>query len=369
MGALSFVILGLSITSSWGNGHATTYRSLARELRGRDHEIVFLERDVPWYAANRDMPEPPFARACLYHGVADLKRRFTGIVRTADVVIVGSFVPDGHAVAEWVLDTAGGVTAFYDIDTPETVAALERGTCAYLSADLVPAFDLYLSFTGGPLLRRLEHEFGARMARPLYCSVDPDLYYPAKAPLRWDLGYLGTYSADRQPKLARLLIEPARTRPSARFVVAGPQYPDDIAWPRNVARITHLAPNRHRRFFNAQRFTLNITRANMVRAGWSPSVRLFEAAACGSVIISDWWEGLDSLFAPGKEILVAQTAREIMDMLDIGEAERRRIGQAARARFLLCHTARHRAQELERYVREAGSQLRPSHAAAMRAQA
>jgi spore maturation protein CgeB len=351
---LDTVILGLTITSSWGNGHATTYRGLVRELTGRGHHVLFLERDKPWYADNRDMPTPPFGRTALYRGVADLKRRFTSNIRDADLVIVGSYVPDGVAVGEWVTETVTGVTAFYDIDTPVTLAKLARGDYEYLSPDLIPEYDLYLSFTGGPTLRKLEREFGSPRARPLYCSVDPDLYYPEKRPTKWELGYLGTYSADRQPPLETLLLDVAREWPKGRFVVAGPQYPDYIDWPGNVKRIEHLSPAKHRAFYNQQAFTLNITRADMRRAGHSPSVRLFEAAACGVPIISDVWPGIETLFEPGREILLARTTEEVLDYLqETTDTERRQIAKRARARVLKDHTAAHRAAELEGYALEA----------------
>ena len=235
------VIIGLTITSSWGNGHATTYRGLVRELVRRGHNVLFLEHDKPWYANNRDLPNPPFGRTELYSSVEVLKRRFESEVRTADLVIVGSYVPEGIEVGHWVTQTASNLTAFYDIDTPVTLANLQRDNCEYLSRELIPKYDLYLSFTGGPTLQRLETEFGSPRALPLYCSVDPYLYYPEPQQKHWDLGYLGTYSPDRQPPLESLLLRTARRLPLKKFVVAGPQYPPDIAWPRNVQRIDHLA--------------------------------------------------------------------------------------------------------------------------------
>ncbi|HEX2248888.1 MAG TPA: glycosyltransferase [Gemmatimonadales bacterium] len=350
---LRIVILGLSITSSWGNGHATTYRGLVRELTARGHDVLFLEREVPWYAANRDLPRPPHGRMALYQDLAELKQRFTGSIVDADMVIVGSYVPEGVAVGEWVTRTARGLTAFYDIDTPVTLAKLARGEDEYLSAALIPEYQLYLSFTGGPTLERLEQEFGSPMARPLYCSVDPELYYPEQVEARWDLGYMGTYSDDRQPALARFLIEPARAWPKGRFVVAGPQYPTRIRWPRNVSRIEHLPPKRHRKFYNAQHFTLNLTRADMIVAGFSPSVRLFEAAACGTPIISDYWDGLDTLFEPGLEILVAHSSSDVLQWVrDTPEHERKALGARGRVRVLAQHTAAHRAAELEGYALE-----------------
>jgi spore maturation protein CgeB len=342
------VLLGLSITSSWGNGHATNYRGLMRSLTERGHDVLFLERDVPWYAEHRDLPSPPYGRTELYSSLTDLLQRFEADVRDADLVVVGSYVPEGIDVGRWVVETAQGVRAFYDIDTPVTLAALERGSCEYLERDLVPSYDVYLSFTGGPTLERLEQEYGSPRARAFHCLVDPTTYRPLDVPTRWDLGYLGTYSDDRQPALDRLLLEPARRRPDLRFVVAGPQYPSSIEWPANVERIDHLPPAEHPAFYAAQRLTLNITRADMVAAGWSPSVRLFEAAACAVPVVSDRWEGLGDYFAPGQEILIADSADDVLAALDRDDLGT--IGQAARLRVLGEHTAEHRAEELEQHA-------------------
>jgi spore maturation protein CgeB len=355
---LKFAVLGLSITSSWGNGHATTYRSLVRELTRRGHDVLFLERDKPWYAQNRDLARPPYGRTRLYGSLEELRDRFTRDVRRADCVILGSYVPDGVRVAEWVTEVAEGVTAFYDIDTPVTLAKLRRGEYEYICPELIPKFDIYFSFTGGPTLKFIEREYGARRARVLYCSVDSDVYYPEELETSWEMGYLGTYGADRQPMLEALMLEPARRRPEGRFIVAGPMYPKSVRWPKNVERIDHLAPPEHRRFYNRQKFTLNVTRADMVRAGYSPSVRLFEAAACGVAVISDPWPGLDSIFRIGSEILVARDSRESLRILsETPEKERVAIGIRARKRVLAQHTAAHRAKELETHVLKA----RPKH--------
>lgn len=348
---MKIVFLGLSITSSWGNGHATNYRALVRALAERGHAVLFLERDVPWYAVQRDLPVPPWGLTALYGSVEELRDEFSEEIRVADLVVVGSYVPDGVAVAEWVLDIASGAVAFWDIDTPVTVAKLEAGDEEYLSRELVPRFDLYLSFTGGALLDRIRSEFGAERPRPFYCMADAGVYRPLEEDEPWLLGYLGTYSAGRQPALETLLLEPARRLRDRRFVVAGPQYPAEVAWPESVDRIEHLEPGKHPAFYARQRFTLNLTRPEMVRAGWSPSVRLFEAAACGVPAISDWWEGLDTFFEPGSEILIAKSAAEVTRILrEVSYAEARDIGTAARRRVLAAHTAERRAEELEAHV-------------------
>jgi spore maturation protein CgeB len=351
---LSIVIFGLSITSSWGNGHATTYRALIKALHRRGHRVTFLERDAPWYSAHRDLPEPPYCKTELYSDLRDVPRRYGNLVRDADLVIIGSFVPDAIALGEWITTKASGITAFYDIDTPVTLAGLSKGGTNYLHSSMIPRFDIYLSFTGGPTLDVIEQRFGSPCARPLYCSVDPDLHMPRDVEQRWALGYLGTYSADRQPGLTQLLIEPARELPRERFIVAGAQYPSDILWPDNVSRIEHLPPQDHSAFYSAQRYTLNLTRTDMIAAGYCPSVRLFEAAAAGVPIISDNWPGLETFFASSREILLADGPHAVLEILqELPEERRRTVADAARKRVLANHTAEHRARQLEDYVIEA----------------
>ncbi|TFI58261.1 glycosyltransferase [Sphingomonas parva] len=352
---MRLVVLGLSLSSSWGNGHATTFRALLKAFAARGHDILFLEREVPWYAANRDVTDPDYCRLEYY---ADLERleAWRDEIAGADAVIVGSYVPEGVAVARFVQAHARGVTAFYDIDTPVTLAKLERGDFEYLSPEVIPGYDVYLSFTGGPTLRHIERHYGSPAARALYCSVDPEAYPPLDVEKRWDLSYLGTYSPDRQPTLERLLIEPARRMPERRFVVAGPQYPADIDWPANVERIEHLPPADHPAFYSASLFTLNVTRADMIAAGWSPSVRLFEAAASAVPVISDRWQGLDSLFAPGREIVLADGPDEVVRRLQQGDAATAAgIGRAARERVMHGHRAADRAAELESHLEEAAA--------------
>ncbi|MET3889128.1 spore maturation protein CgeB [Bosea sp. OAE506] len=344
---LDIVFIGLSLTSSWGNGHATTYRALLRGLARLGHRALFLERDVSWYAENRDLPRPDFCNLALYSDRAALIRDYGERIAGADAVIVGSFVPEGIAVIDEVLARAQGVRAFYDIDTPVTLARLERGDCDYLARHQIPALDAYLSFSGGEVLDVLADHFGAVAPHALYCAVDEDRYRPLDITKRWDLGYLGTYSDDRQPALERLLLEPARRLPHLRFVVAGPQYPAGIAWPANVERIEHVGPEDHAAFYAAQRHTLNVTRQDMIAAGWSPSVRLFEAAACGVPIISDRWRGLDELLPEDEAIVIADEAERVVAVL-AEEPPREARERAARAREIILanHTGTNRAAQL-----------------------
>lgn len=352
---MKITIFGLSITSSWGNGHATTFRSLCRALRQRGHDIVFFEKDQDWYSGNRDMPEPPF---CTTHVYQDWKREFPRVRRVlgdSDVVMVGSYVPDGATVIDEILASSVPVKAFYDIDTPITISKLRAGDADYIRRDQVAEFDLYLSFTGGPMLKEIEARLGAPRALPFYCSFDPERYHFTQDPqFCCDLSYMGTYASDRQRKIDEFLCEPARRLPQSKFLIAGPMYPDNLPWPANVKHIIHLEPKLHPGFYSSARFTLNVTRAEMIAAGYSPSVRLFEAAACGAAIISDYWPGLELFLQPGKEILLPKSADDVVAfMKEMSEEEWRALGRAAQERVLAEHTAAHRAVQFESYVEDA----------------
>jgi spore maturation protein CgeB len=365
---MKIIIFGLSITSSWGNGHATTYRALCHALRSRGHHIVFFERDQEWYRNNRDLADPPYCDLKIFRDWREILPVVRAELRSADMAVVGSYFQDGVAALDEVLASGVAVKAFYDIDTPVTVGRLrESGATEYLYARRIPELDVYFSFTGGPILNELKTRFGAALAAPLYCSVDPEKHREpsARHDFDWDLSYMGTYAPDRQPKLDALLCEPARHLPGRRFIVAGPQYPASLSWPGNVERVMHLSPRYHAEFYGSSRLTLNVTRREMVMAGYSPSVRLFEAAACGATIVSDQWPGLETLFAPGKEILLPGDSGDVLRYItEYDGDELRKVGRAARERVLASHTSDVRACEFERAVEAALSKRKEAAAPA-----
>ncbi|HLJ85873.1 MAG TPA: glycosyltransferase [Candidatus Angelobacter sp.] len=351
---MKICIFGLAITSSWGNGHATTYRALCDALFARGHSIVFFEHNTEWYQNNRDLPHPPYCRVTIFEDWKEVRTLARAELRDSDVAVVGSFFPDGATVLDEIFDAGVPIKAFYDIDTPITLATLKRqGETYYLLERHLPQLDLYFSFTGGPLLQELESTMRVKTALPLYCSFDPQKYreLPRNPEFACEMSYMGTYAPDRQPKVEELLCEPARRLPRGRFIVAGPQYPSSIVWPGNVERIIHLNPRDHASLYSSSRLTLNVTRREMMIAGFSPSVRLFEAAACGATIVSDNWHGLDTFFAPGKEILIPAGATDAASYLTgYDDSELRNIGRAARERVLAGHTSACRALEFEKAV-------------------
>jgi spore maturation protein CgeB len=361
---MKIVVFGLTITSSWGNGHATLWRGLCRALARDGHAVLFYEKDVPYYAGNRDLDEVRGGELILYADWQDVRRRATRDVGDADVAVVTSYCPDGIEATELVAAHARGLRAFYDLDTPITLSRLSRGeTTTYIGPRGLADFDLVLSYTGGTALERLKAELGARQVAPLYGHVDPDVHRPVEPVARYvsDFSYLGTYAVDRQAALDALFIEPAHRRPEQRFLIGGAQYPQDFPWAENIFFVRHLPPSEHPAFFASSRLTLNVTRQAMAEMGWCPSGRLFEAAACGTPILSDWWEGLDAFFEPGDDILVARTCEDAVAALDLSDAELKRIAKHARQRVLAEHTSARRALDFVAAV-EAARSARTSQA-------
>jgi spore maturation protein CgeB len=346
---MKIVIFGLSVSSAWGNGHATLLRGLFRALHQQGHETHFFERDTPYYASHRDAPFLPYAHLHLYADWVENLPLATRELAEADVAMVTSYCPDGTAACELVLAAKAGRKVFYDLDTPVTLSRLEQGeTVNYLPAEGLSEFDLVLSYTGGRALDQLQSRLGARRVASLYGWVDPAIHHRVPASPRYeaDLSYLGTYSADRQAGVHKLLMEPARQIPGKQFVIAGAMYSNRESWPANVRHFEHIAPPDHPAFYSSAPLTLNVTRASMAAMGYCPSGRLFEAAACGAAVISDWWEGLDTFFEPGREIVIAESSGDVVASLAQDQFVTGQIAARARERTLDCHTAGQRARRL-----------------------
>jgi spore maturation protein CgeB len=347
---VKMVIFGLTVSSSWGNGHATLWRGLIGALARRGWTVVFFERDVSYYAHTRDFDRIEGGDLLLYPDWAEVRQRAEREIAEADVAMVTSYCPDGIAATELVLQAPSALRLFYDLDTPITLSHLRRGeTTAYIGPDGLSGFDLVLSYTGGAALDELQSALGARRTAALYGHVDPGMYQPASSnpAFAGDLSYLGTYAEDRQAAIEQLLVEPARLEPERTFVIGGAQYPHDFPWTRNIHFVRHLPPVDHPAFYASSRMTLNVTRGAMAELGWCPSGRLFEAAACSAAIVSDVWPGLGDFFELGREIIPVRSTEEVIAALGMTDAELRRIGQNARERVLADHTSDRRAGELE----------------------
>jgi spore maturation protein CgeB len=352
---MKITVFGLTISSSWGNGHATPYRAIIRALDRLGHQVHFFEKDVPYYSSRRDFDSCSYCRLTLYSQWSEVRRYALSVAGDSDAVITASFLPEGQRINDELLELPRPLHVFYDLDTPVTLKTMEHSGVEYLRHDHVQAFDLVLSFTGGKILHELESRFGARMVRPLYGCVDPD-DYRRTAPSRdfaCDLSYMGTYAADRQIKLDELLLEPARKNPEKQFLLAGSLYPWQWQWPANVRRIEQVAPADHARFYSSSRITLNLTRGEMAANGWCPSGRFFEAAACGTPLITDAWDGLDSFFAPQGDLCVVTRAEDVEEALAMPDRALEAMATNARRRTLEEHTGQVRARQLLEYMEAA----------------
>jgi spore maturation protein CgeB len=350
-------VFGLTISSSWGNGHATPYRAIIRALHRMGHQVHFFEKDVPYYSSRRDFERCDYCRLTLYPDWQQVRKLALQVAKASDVVMSASYLPEGQRISDEVLDLGRPLHVFYDLDTPVTLKNMAEQGVEYLRPDQLSAFDLVLSFTGGNALRELEHDFGVRMARPLYGCVDPDVYGHVESSREFscDLSYMGTYAADRQEKLNDLFLEPARRHPEKQFLLAGSLYPWEWQWPQNVRRVDHVFPGAHPCFYSSSRITLNLTRQEMARNGWCPSGRFFEAAACGTPLITDWWEGLDSFFDVKGDLQVVTTAEQVESALHRDDRDLRAMAAHARQRTLDEHTGAVRAKQLLQYFEEARS--------------
>lgn len=350
---MKLVVFGLTMSSSWGNGHATIWRALARGLSGLGHKLVFFEKDVPYYSLHRDMREPKCAELVLYGDWEGVRARAKKELTGADAGIVTSYCPDSTSACELLLDSAVKVKCFYDLDTPVTLKAMkDTGHVPYVPEGGFSEFDLVLSYTGGGALDGLKRSLKAKRVGALYGSVDPASHGPARPAKEYaaDLSYLGTYAGDRQAALERLFIGPASRLAHKRFIIGGALYPGDFPWRPNIYFVMHVPPPMHPSFYCSSAFTLNVTRGAMARMGYCPSGRLFEAAACSVPVISDWWEGLDEFFTPGSEIVIARTGDDVIEALQMDAAEIKRIGRRARERALAEHDSLTRARQLEKFI-------------------
>jgi len=347
---MKLVVFGLTVSSSWGNGHATLWRGLCRALARRGHTVVFFERDVPYYRSARDLFALEAGRLVFYESWDSVREEAEAELADADVAMVTSYCPDGVAATDLVAASRSLRRIFYDLDTPVTLASIASGEPpAYIGERGLTDFDLVLSFTGGRALSLLQERLGARRVAPLYGHVDPQVHHAPTPSERYrgDLSYLATYSADRAAAVDELFVRPALAAPKLRFVLGGAMYPEPEAFPENLVHHPHVPPGEHAEFFCSSRLTLNVTRKTMAELGFCPSGRLFEAAACGIPIVSDWFAGLDLFFEPDSEILVARDRHDVLAALSLPAEELVQIGQRARARVLTEHTAHHRALTLE----------------------
>lgn len=341
-----------SLVSAYWNGAATYYRGIVRALAERGHQITFYEPDAFDRQAHRDIDDPPWARVVVYSADGeDHVRRCLDAAKDADLVVKASGVGVFDQLLEAaVLELASPArrVVFWDVDAPATLARVQAdSTDAF--RDLIPRYDLVLTYGGGDPVCSAYRELGARDCIPIYNALDPSTHHPVAKDRRFkaDLGFLGNRLPDREERVTRYFIEAARCLPDHSFLLGGNGW-DDKHLPPNVRWAGHVYTRDHNAWNCSLGAVLNISRDSMAQMGYSPATRVFEAAGAGACIVTDAWKGIGEFLAPGEEILVANDGEEVAALLDgTTRTERRRIGEAARRRVRAEHTYAHRAAQLE----------------------
>jgi spore maturation protein CgeB len=356
MSRLRITFFGSSLVSSYWNGAATYYRGLLRALAARGYALTFNEPDAYDRQAHRDLAEdPPYARVRVYRTAQERDALLEEAFAASDWVVKCSGVGVWDAELEAALGAgAGGVarTAFWDVDAPATLAALERDPAHPLHATL-PRIDHVFTYGGGPPVVRRYRAVGARRCTPIYNGLDPDAHRPVarSGPARWDALFMGNRLPDREARVEALFFQVAERLPERRFALGGEGW-GDRRMPANVEYLGHVPTARHNEVNSAARLVLNIHRDSMVENGWSPATRMFEAAGAAACQVTDAWTGIEEFFEPGREVLVAEdTAAMARQVGTVDDERARAVGEAARRRALADHTYEARAAELDAVLR------------------
>lgn len=366
-------MFGSSLTSAFWNGAATYYRGIYKHLHARGYHITFAEPDIYQRQQHRDFDrDPPYAHCPVYHNRRELDTQLRQ-ARHADVIIKHSGIGAEDAyLEEAILDAAAAApaqarprVAFWDVDAPATLAALEADPRLPLRRHL-PDYDFVFTYGGGPPVVRRYCALGARACYPIYNGLDPDTHYPVPARPHWsaDVTFLGHRLPDREARVKHFFFGAATLIPEARFLLAGEGWHSNaVAAPANLRTCGFIAPGDHNALNASARFILNLNRDSMALAGFSPPTRIFEAAGAGAAIMTDTWPGISLFFQPGKEILLVSGPADIAACVaHISAAECARIGRQARERALAEHTYERRARRVHELLHATADRSRPAGA-------
>jgi spore maturation protein CgeB len=343
-------VFGSSITSSYWNGAATYYRGIYKQLHALGHHITFAEPDAYGRQERRDSGDFSYVESIVYETESELHH----LLRRAcqgDLVIkhsgVGVF---DELLEEAVLDCRTGMTrvAFWDVDAPATLARVEHDPADPFWR-LIPEYDFILTYGGGAPVVEHYLRLGAANCYPIYNALDPDTHHPVPADpeLRCDLAFIANRLPDRERRVEEFFLRAAEMAPEFKFILGGEGW-GGKRLPKNVRWLGHVGTGDHNRVNCSARMVLNINRDSMAGVGFSPPTRVFEAAGAGACVITDRWTGIESFFEPGKEILVAGSADDIVHFLrSLNAGEARKIGTNMRRRALRDHTYKLRAQQFD----------------------
>ena len=355
-------VFGSSITSSYWNGAATYYRGMYKNLAALGHEVTFAEPDILRRQQNRDLSEVEYARVIVYQTPRDIGDLIS-LASTADLVIKHSGVgSDDEVLERRVLECRKRAqVAFWDVDAPATLARVDADRFDPFLR-VVPQYDFVFTYGGGPQVVERYLKLGARNCHPIYNALDPETHFPIApdAKLRCDLVFVGNRLPDRERRVEQFFFAAAELAPEMSFLLGGEGW-GDKKMPANVHWLGHVGTGAHNRINSSAHMVLNINRESMADVGFSPPTRIFEAAGAAACVICDAWQGIESFFTPGREILTASRAADVVGHLrKLKNAEVRAIGSAMRRRALAEHSYALRAIEVEKILQAARGDRHPS---------
>ncbi|HEU4796990.1 MAG TPA: glycosyltransferase [Pyrinomonadaceae bacterium] len=353
--SLNIAFFGSSLVSAYWNGAATYYRGIIRGLHGLGHRVTFYEPDAYDRQKHRDIPDPGWARVVVYSVAGkDGVLRALEQARGVDLVVKTSGVGAHDELLEaGILEVKDSHTStiFWDVDAPATLERV-RGDAADGFADLVPQYDLILTYGGGDPVIRGYKALGARMCVPIYNALDPDTHHPVRRDERFacDLALLANRLPDREARIEEFFFDVAEGLPNHHFILGGNGWANK-PMPANVKYVGHVYTRDHNAFNSSARTVLNVNRDSMASYGFSPPTRIFEAAGSAACLITDEWEGIEMFLEPDREVLVARSGEDVIRHLrTLGTTRAKMIGDAALQRVLAEHTYQHRAEQLQQLL-------------------
>jgi spore maturation protein CgeB len=353
---LKISFLGSSLVSAYWNGAATYYRGLIRELFNKYYIITFYEPDAYERQRHRDLDVPPWSKVYVYENEKASVDQMLEQAADADIIVKASGVGvfDKY-LEEQVLELKrpGKIVIFWDVDAPATLERIAKDPDDYFH-ELIPNYDLVLTYGGGNPVSDAYTRAGARKCIPIYNALDKTTHYPVEPSDRFsgDIAFLGNRLPDREFRVDDFFLKPAGLLPDKQFILGGSGWHDKLL-EKNVRYEGHIYTREHNVFNCSPKAVLNISRQSMADYGYSPATRIFEAAGAGACIITDNWEGIDMFLEPDVEILVANSGEEVADIIQkLSWQKAAEIGNRAYERITSEHTYAHRAKQVDKILRE-----------------
>ncbi|PTX18978.1 spore maturation protein CgeB [Pontibacter mucosus] len=351
---LKIAFFGSSLVSAYWNGAATYYRGIIRALSERGHRITFYEPDAYDRQQNRDMDDPEWAKVVVYKATEECVYECLEDAQHADMVVKASGVGVFDELLErevLKLQTDDRLVVFWDVDAPATLDRVHHNPSDPF-LPLIPRYDMVLTYGGGNPVVNAYEALGAKKCVPVYNALDTTTHFPVEPDPRFvcDLAFLGNRLPDREARVDEFFLKPAALELNKKFIIGGSGW-GDKQMTDNVHYTGHVYTNDHNAFNCTPMAVLNISRESMARYGFSPATRVFEAAGAGACIITDYWEGIEFFFEPGKEILVAHSGADVAKIIaELSKEKAKAIGEAAYKKVLAAHTYQHRAEQLEKLL-------------------